>query len=1585
MKLKRIIVGFLAIMLAVGGLGIANVFQETEVTEAANGDDFATVTFRTTADYPFDDGTTERVVQVDLEAIETMELPLFESTDSASFVGWNLTSRFDALTTLHPNELVVGTTYSPATLLRQGFYAGDEAVFTAVTANQGAEGSTDMYEYGQTTKSMTRVPSISTAADAPSSGNLIVYSYDGNSYKKENSYTVSVANFQQALFDLYENGDAKLDYVLYVGGAVATLPTSIGARTTVPTTASEVSFYSLQNKIGSLTITGNTADNVNDTPATSEPSTSVSNRLTFASCTTLNFGTDVEIRNIWYSNVTNLAANGYNLYLGGGSWGNRTAYVFGGSSDGTLVPNPGTGDTRTAADGSVTIFSTGTGTWNLYGGNNWGEFTGDSYLTVNNTSNAINNITGGSGANGFNGNTYVTVYNTRSTVANIKGGNDSYDVNGNTNVAIHNVGGSITGIYGGQPGAKVTGNTSLKIYVANSVTNIYGGAQSGTVGGNVSNFIRSTSSSFNVTNFYGGTYNGTVNGDISTLYAGYGRYSGTHFAGVGYTSNVGSDTNRRQVSTILDTSLYSSGNFFYSGVNRVSGVVYADILNVTRAGRYRGGASIQGYNGTSATESSKLTQSGLGAIGVAEYTNLSSTDVDNGVYATTYDGYTPEERRSRAEAAATNRVYGNVTSHALGGSMSNAADQTGYMRAGGYGGYIEGNTSITTGIIYGAGQDEKAGGYNFVRNQTIDDSYYNNAATNAMQDFKYIVSTATGSSTSQRTHATNGAFDIVGGTGEAEGERYGAYLYGDSNLTHNNVLARWTYGSNFGGIHEGNSTITLNGGLVDTLEGSGYRMVRHYGDSTAIMNNGEINFFYSGGGWGDWAMFGDVTAYCTGGIINCAIGGTYGMQNSATSHYVFGDANTIVTGGKFNGYPSHGSRGFSGGATQSGHIYGDVALTLDLRNSDDFAMPSGTSVTGGRSMSGNGWTNTDINTIGKDENSTITLNIYTKSGSNVLNGTNIYGDGGPDSNTGGNSSRSGKIIMNIDAPDSTIGNLYATQYRNIPTNTNTLRKSVDINVLRVGQIGSLSGGNANDSMNNTVSYNSSVASTPKTIDVKLGTELLENSLTGYAVKVADIADAEKDISFGTSSNTVGLVNFTNLSVQNGFTALAGYGSIKNGVSATENLHYNQYDKFGDVTIEDGSGLGVTSSGAFISLGNLTVNGEGGIYSPAGNGKINLSGITMANDTDRLTWHMQSGGSNTVASNGSYFGAANAYQVLTFTATEANGTTPKTGMASDITPINFMGIDDSSGKTFVGDNDLVTNASSTASNHREFGIMIPGSVIDYTVSGDYDPDDLTSLLSAGTGLISHDVTLAKSFDEVTPTGDLKAIATWAAGVEETSGRLVIPILGSDPIYPTLTLNPDDPTGSWLRSGTVDSTKTDNTLDETIGEQDNSNSMYWKMGVGFFDDNTTSPTVTTSDANEYSYTIDIVFSNELELTGRNVIVTEDQAKTLTDNEAVQTIQNIFGRPFLTTDLSQADLDSLQVDLDTENGEYSRTIGINYHIQDHETTPVNESNLPVNIVIVPNGTVISDELDFALYANDGQMTLAEAGVATEAEVNA
>ena len=72
-------------------------------------------------------------------------------------------------------------------------------------------------------------------------------------------------------------------------------------------------------------------------------------------------------------------------------------------------------------------------------------------------------------------------------------------------------------------------------------------------------------------------------------------------------------------------------------------------------------------------------------------------------------------------------------------------------------------------------------------------------------------------------------------------------------------------------------------------------------------------------------------------------------------------------------------------------------------------MPGNTYITGGRPYGQN-------TTLGTDESNTITLNIFTKTGVESLNGASIYGDGG----TNAAYTKNGKITMNIQAAGSSI-------------------------------------------------------------------------------------------------------------------------------------------------------------------------------------------------------------------------------------------------------------------------------------------------------------------------------------------------------------------------------------------------------------------------------------------------------------------------------------------------------------------------------------------------------------------------------------
>ena len=74
----------------------------------------------------------------------------------------------------------------------------------------------------------------------------------------------------------------------------------------------------------------------------------------------------------------------------------------------------------------------------------------------------------------------------------------------------------------------------------------------------------------------------------------------------------------------------------------------------------------------------------------------------------------------------------------------------------------------------------------------------------------------------------------------------------------NNTVARWTYGGSFSGVIEGNASNTLNSGIVDTLEGTGYTGRRVYGNGETTVNNGQVDWFLSGGGWNDLLIGGNV-------------------------------------------------------------------------------------------------------------------------------------------------------------------------------------------------------------------------------------------------------------------------------------------------------------------------------------------------------------------------------------------------------------------------------------------------------------------------------------------------------------------------------------------------------------------------------------------------------------------------------------------------------------------------------------------------------------------------------------------------------
>lgn len=1071
----------------------------------------------------------------------------------------------------------------------------------------------------------------------------------------------------------------------------------------------------------------------------------------------------------------------------------------------------------------------------IYGGSNNGDLSGNPTITLNATGSGTWNIYGGNQNGGtLTGNTAIVVNNTVGNISTIAGGANIGTIDGNTSVTINRLNGTLGSYYGGGLGTNASNTANVT--------------------GNVETTIQTTNASFRLSTFAGGVQYGNINGTIRSTISGAGGWSGisNRFVGGSFYGNIGSDRSKDAIVTNLDASSYSTGRSEFEGGNRNTGTITGNIVNTVKAGPSASVGGIGDFNGGGGNNVSTLTQSSMGA---------SNT--------TTYDNYTPEQRAALAEAAASFKVYGDITSHLVSGSFSNGAI---YSTAAGRGGYVEGNTTIEVGTIT---SDGSPGGDGI--------AYTGSRPTNL--DY----------STSNKTRGYSSGWDIVGGGGYP-GTAWDIYIKGNTKTILNNTVARWTYGGSFSGVIEGNSSNTLNSGIVDTLEGTGYTGRRVYGDGRTTVNNGQVDWFLSGGGWDDLLVTGNVAVTVYDGVINASLGASYGV---ASSHTINGNSDNRVFGGNFSGTPRTGSNGFSGGVTNNGRLLGNASLTLDLRNYDgEFALPSGTNISGGNPFN-------STNIVGTDSSNTITLNIYTKPGSDALNGATIYGDGG---RTASNT-RSGKIYMNIQAEGSSIGNLYTTYYSNI--SSNQILRDVEMRLQGAKSINGISGGNASDNFTNTIVANSSN-------QVKMN----------FGENVDGTASYQTDPIAVTG---LGIVNFTELNVTNGIKLMANGGDIKNGRSATAANHATTYHQFGDIHLSKDAGIGISSATNLISGAKLTVEDKGTIESPPGTGRINLSDFaTPDTDKDHLTWlkTTTNDAGSRVNSQGTWFGAVSAYQVLTINPTAAN--------AAAITPINFSGIEKATGKTFIGDND-VTNAA------NGYGIAIPGSIIDYEVE--------TPGVANGIGAISHNVTAVK--ENNTPL-TLQAWGTEQAGTQVQKGRLLIPYTVTE--LPTLTFTPETQTsGSWVYAGQIKSSKLDST-EQQLTEQPDSEPVDW-----------------TSPDGEYSYDISVRYSNKAEVQARNVILTEQEAQSLTKEQAV-TYLEASGRPFFKDTLTDEVLAAIQEPLETA---VYRKQAVTFSVGENDQ---NQAETTVNLVVVKNESVISADRQFAVYAKDVRLTLPEATALTD-----
>ncbi|EBW6970975.1 hypothetical protein DP842_24035, partial [Salmonella enterica subsp. enterica serovar Enteritidis] len=413
---------------------------------------------------------------------------------------------------------------------------------------------------------------------------------DGAAYKE---YASTEAGLKEALFDLYQQGNNG-DFTLYIGNNITTSAATTAKVIPDTVTASNMTFYALQGKVNHLVITGNSADPISmDQTAPTGSKTLGFNQNIF-------FGSNITLRNLNYTG-TNMYLNGYSLNLNGGSSGNGLT-VYGGTDTGDVSGNP-----------TLTVNSTGTGTWNFYGGNqNGGNLAGNPTIVINNTRSGLNTLSGG---------------------ANIG------TVTGNTSLVVNDSGGRIASIYGGGYGtnatntANVTGNVSTKVAITNAATG------------------------FQLSTYYGGVQYGNIGGKVTNDISGYGRWytAGQRFIGGSSRGDIGTNRATDGITTNLNTQLYSAGRADFEGGNQYSGTIIGNITNVVTAGTNTAGG-INDFNGGAGNNVSKFNKSQIGASNEA-----------------TYDAYTPQQRAELAKSAAAFKVFGNISSKLVSGSFNNGA------------------------------------------------------------------------------------------------------------------------------------------------------------------------------------------------------------------------------------------------------------------------------------------------------------------------------------------------------------------------------------------------------------------------------------------------------------------------------------------------------------------------------------------------------------------------------------------------------------------------------------------------------------------------------------------------------------------------------------------------------------------------------------------------------------------------------------------------------------------------------------------------------------------------------------------------
>ncbi|GAX48033.1 hypothetical protein RsY01_1647 [Lactococcus reticulitermitis] len=1131
------------------------------------------------------------------------------------------------------------------------------------------------------------------------------------------SYPATDAGVQQALYAMYSaTGAATSDFVLYFGGNTALSNATAKAPVTAPT-ASNMTFSTLAGHAKSLTWVSNPADNLASSNTGQASGTNYTVTLPTSTNTNTYFGVPTVFRNVTVSAASKtIYAQGNAFATTNGSWVTGAVSIYGGT-DSTDI----TGDTN------LYIGATGdTAGWNIYGGNaTGGTISGDTHVTVTQkTSSAtFTTITGGNAAGG--------------TIQ----GNTNLDIKGDIND-------KILSIFGGGVGTS---------------------ASPVTVNGTVTTYVSSTNANARYQLYQGGVCYGNITGSIYNTLTGLGGWTGSstnvngtngtfsNYNGGSYRGNIGTSGASNVISNSYDTSAFTIGQALFVGANggtvqswggatntttSAQGLIYANITNYIKSAFSTGTAgAVYGVVGGNGHDSLKISpaQWGLGSDG--------GLDVTVGVtQAKAYAQMSASTVVANAQTITSNAIYGDIYTWMQSGAMSTVggggySDYTSFSYGASSNGYLQGQSVLELGT---SNADNSVGGAGVVYCTAMDST--KEATLIAKGTIPY--------STTDKSTGNGSGWDLWGGGGTVWTYKQAFLQNGNSYLIHNNDVSRWTYGGQSNGSQIGNSYNILNGGIVDTLEGGGYTGTTRWGSTNAQVNMGQVNWFLSGGSWGDLYNTGNATVNVYNGTINAIAGGNYGQAGSET---IAGNSTVNVYGGDFSGTPRDGTKQLCGGtfADKSAYILGNTTLNLDLMGPTGatFKLPTGTNLSGG-----GGYGNSN-NYTGSGAANSINLKIHTNaSADTLLNGAVVYGDG----TTAPERSNVGTINLDINGDGNTIGSVLATNYTAMPTSGG---KRYNTNI-KIGDgttiTGTVSAGNLTDNLTDAIA----AAYPDKQAVVTLGDNSSHNPITING----------------------SLINFNSAEITAGTTVKVA-GSFKNGGTATTvGNHAATYSKHGTIQIDENATLAVTSATSLISGSKLIVYPDATLSTPymQTTGVINLSDLDMTTNKGNLFWEPTGTPPASINNtySGAYWGTQKGFPVLTFNGGDSN---TKSGAAS-ITPGNFSGVDTSNNYAFLGD---YTTASLTLpTNPTWIGYVIPGQIRVFNTTG----------LNSTTGNWQHHLSGVSTGTSV-PSNPISSWASVAANTDASTIKLMYVMSYTDVSVDPFTFSSQTP--AYIKSRTASS--------------------------------------------------------------------------------------------------------------------------------------------------------------------------------------